>query len=412
MIKMLQKKFVITAMIAVSALIFLLLGAVNVINIVIVQGEVDRTLSMIVENGGNPGNAFPVQDAAPPGFMDAPKSDYDTLMSSNYFIVRLNRDGQSVFVDVSRTSAVTEEEAEAIAEELYSSGKDSGKTGKFRYLVQADRVGNGTTAVFLDTSEERYSYLRVLLLSVSIGLICWGLMLMLVILLSRKAIRPIAENFEKQKQFVTNAGHEIKTPLAIIQSNIEAMELYNGENKWSKNIKTQTIRLSGLMNQLLMLSRMDENAEKVRCSDFCVSQILTDVLQDFLQPAEEKGVVLHTDIQQDVILHADQSQIEQLCSILLDNAVKYTDDGGQIWIRLTREGKRMKMQFQNTCESLPDAAPDKLFERFYRADTARTQKSGGYGIGLSIAHTIVEANKGKIQAKYTDPDCITFLVSL
>lgn len=411
MIKMLQKKFVVTAMIAVSALIFLLLGAVNAVNIVIVQGEVDRTLSMIMENGGNPGNTLPGQNTAPPGLMDAPKSDYDTLMSSNYFIVRLNRDGQSVFVDVSRTSAVTEEEAEAVAEKLYGSGKDSGKTGKFRYLIQADRVGNGTTAVFLDTSDESYSYLRVLLLSASIGLVCWGLMLLFVILLSKKAIRPIAENFEKQKQFVTNAGHEIKTPLAIIQSNTEAMELYNGENKWSKNIKTQTMRLSGLMNQLLMLARMDETAGKARMVDFCVSQTLEDVLQGFLQPAEEKGIVLHTDIQPDIILHADQSQIEQLCSILLDNAVKYADDGGQVWVCLTRDGKRVQMRFQNTCKSLPDDSPDKLFERFYRADTARTQKSGGYGIGLSIARTIVEANKGKIQAKYTNPNHITFLVN-
>lgn len=157
-------------------------------------------------------------------------------------------------------------------------------------------------------------------------------MLLFVVLLSKRAIKPIAENIEKQKQFITNAGHEIKTPIAIIQSNTEAMELYNGENKWSKNIKAQTVRLGGLMNDLLFLARMDENAGKVNVVEFRADSLLEKTLGGFIQSIENKSAELQTEIKPDVTLNADPTQIEQLFSILLDNAVKYVDNGGKLRI--------------------------------------------------------------------------------
>lgn len=411
MIRTLQKKFVVTAMTAITFLILLLLGAINIANIVIVGNEIERTLQVVSENEGGAGNQMPKPDAAPPGpFSNAPKNDYDTFMSSNFFVVRFDQSGSVVYVDISRTSAVTEEEAKELASQIYAGGKESGKTGKFRFLMRDTHVGNGKSIVFLDTSEESFSYLRVLLLSGAIGLACWALMLLLVILLSRKAIRPIAENIEKQKQFVTNAGHEIKTPLAIIQSNTEAMELYQGENKWSKNIKEQTIRLNGLMKNLLTLARMDEGAARGPAADFSLSAMLAAAMQSFLQPMETKNITLQTDIQPEIHLHADQNQIEQLISILLDNAVKYTNANGQIGIHLQKNEKQIILRIQNTCESLPDAPPEKLFDRFYRADGARTQKNGGYGIGLSVARAIAAANNGTLNAAYLPPNRICFTI--
>ena len=272
------------------------------------------------------------------------------------------------------------------------------------------RMVSGKAIVFLDTSNDIVSYIRVLLLSAAIGIVCWGLMLVFVILLSKRAIRPIAENIEKQKQFVTNAGHEIKTPLAIIQSNTEAMELYNGENKWSRNIKEQTVRLSGLMKNLLMLARTDEGAAQAVSSELPLSDLLSDMTKGFVPLMDEKHIKLHTDIQPDVILRADKGQTEQLVSILLDNAVKYTNDSGKISIELQKSEKRIKLTVRNTCENLPNVTPDKLFDRFYRADAARTQKSGGYGIGLSVAQSITAANKGSISAEYIGDDIICFTV--
>lgn len=405
MIKTLQKKFIITAMTAITVLLVILLGAINVINIVSVGRETAQTLRVISESEGDFGKIKPPADERKPeppqGNMNGRKNEYDTFMSSNFFVVRFNSDGEVTKTDVSRTSTISESEAQGLAKEIVDSAKTDGKTGKYRFKITTSSDG-GTVAVFLDTSNEMLSYLRVLALSATIGLVCWGLMLLFVVLLSKKAIKPIAENIEKQKQFITNAGHEIKTPIAIIQSNTEAMELYNGENKWSKNIKAQTARLGGLMNDLLFLARMDENAGKVNAVEFRADSLLEKTLGGFIQSIENKNVELQTEIKPDIMLNADPTQIEQLFSILLDNAVKYVDDGGKISVSLCESERHVKIEFFNTCAELPDTEPDKLFDRFYRGDKARTQKNGGYGIGLSVARSIAEANRGAINAEFAD----------
>ncbi len=465
MIQTLQKKFIVTSMTAITVLLLLLLGAINVVNIMMVGNEMDATLKIISDNEGDERNLSPrlggaakpelgeVQGTEPqsgeasgvepqPGevpetkpqperipnvgfsdfFVNLPKNEYDIFLSSNFFVVRFDGKGQIVYVDVSRTSAVSEAEAKTFASDAYEENHESGKVGKYRYRMTGTRNTDGKTIVFLDASNEIVSYIRVLLLSGCIGIVCWGAMLLFVAALSKRAIRPIAENMERQKQFVTNAGHEIKTPLAIIQSNTEAMELYNGENKWSRNIKEQTARLSDLMQNLLMLSRMDEADVQVDASRFSVSGLLEELLEGFLPAMELKGICLRKEITAGIFLYADKKHVEQLISILLDNAVKYTLSDAErpsapqghvlrdalgyalpdarIWICLQETEKRVRLRVQNTCESLPQVPPEKLFDRFYRADEARTQKSGGYGIGLSVAKSLVKANGGKIYAEY------------
>ena len=348
MIRALQRRFVITAMIAITVLLLFLLGGINAANIVITGNEIDRTLHVISRSGGSAENLVP--DSPPPRPGDTgPKNDYDVVMSSNFFVVSFDAQGSVIYTDVSRTSTVSEAEATQMALQAYEGGTDSGKTGRFRYLIGDSPGGMGKTAVFLDTSEERFSSLRVLLLSGAAGLVCWGLMLALVILLSRRAIRPIAENMEKQKQFVTNAGHEIKTPLALIQSNTEALELYTGETKWSRNIKEQTVRLNGLMKNLLALARMDEGAGPVKASDFCLSDALDEAVGRFAQPMETRHLSLKAEILPDISLHADPLQTEQLLSLLLDNAVKYANEGGSIQVSLTKTEKHVVLKIQNTC---------------------------------------------------------------
>lgn len=411
MIQVLQKKFVTTAMIAITVLILLLLGAINIANIVSVRNETDRTLHMIAGKNGKMDEAHPVPDSAAPGFwMKPPKNDYDTFLSSNFFLVQFDGNGEVIGSDISRTSSVTKEEAEKLAVKAYFNGRANGKEGRFRYLLQDARIGSGKLAVFLDTSGEQFSYLRVMLLSGAVGLACWGMMLIFVVSLSKKAIRPIAESMERQKQFVTNAGHEIKTPLAIIQSNTEAMELYQGENKWSRNIKAQAVRLDGLMKNLLLLARMEEGGAKGSFVDFSYSELLFGIVQEFSQLIETKKIDLELSIQPELNLYADRSHMEQMASVLMDNAVKYTNKGGKIGVCLEKNGKQIVLKIQNTCGQLPDVPAEKLFDRFYRADSARTQKNGGYGIGLSVARSIAEANNGTITAEYIGEDRICFMV--
>lgn len=415
MIGTLKRKFVMTAMLAITVLLLSLLGVLNLANLVAVEKDIDRTLSMISEYEGSPNNIpmdFEAHQDRPASEapMKSPENKYDTFMASTFFVVLFDGKGDIVYVDTSRTSSVTEDAAKELAKEVLLKDDFSGKNGKYRYMVRTTVAENGTSVVFLDISAEMHSFFRIMFLSGVIGLVCWGLMLVFVILLSNRAIRPIAENIEKQRQFVTNAGHEIRTPLAIIQSNTEAMELYIGENKWSKNIKEQTVRLGGLMKNLLLLARMDEGGAEANVSDFLLSDLLAGMIQGVVQPMEMKAINLRTGIRPDVFLRADKEQIEQLISILSENALKYANKGGDISVCLRKEERQILLQFQNTCEALPSVPSDRLFDRFYRADEARSQKNGGYGIGLSVAKSIVAGNKGSIAAEYAQPNSICFTI--
>lgn len=236
-------------------------------------------------------------------------------------------------------------------------------------------------------------------------------MLLLVVVLSKRTIRPIAINFEKQKQFVTNAGHEIKTPLSIILSNTEALELYQGESKWSQNIRTQTIRLNGLMQQLLLLAKMDETDNlQMTKQELSISQLLLQTIDSFYAPAQLRNIQIHTEIQPDIKLMGNAEYLSQLFSVLLDNAIKYTNTEGTIFISLSQNENGVCLQQSNTCETLEEMDTSRLFDRFYRADCARTQKSGGYGIGLSIAYAIVQAHHGTIHAQIKEPNQIVFTI--
>lgn len=414
MIKTLQKKFVFASMTAISILILILLGTINMINISMVRDEMVKTLTMISEAKGDFEyiQTSSTNTTPPPDFRGEPKDAKDKFMSSNFFVVRLNDNGQVIYTDVSRTSLVDETSAESLALEVLNTTKTTGKTGKYRYQIRSLPGENETVIVFLDTSEEMMSYIRVLFLSGGMGIFCWFLMLFIIIFLSKKAIRPIAESIEKQKQFVTNAGHEIKTPLAIILANTEAMELYNGENKWSKNIREQTVRLNGLMKNLLLLAKMDEGSAEIVKTEIPLSELLMENAQIYAEPLKLRNITLQTEIHPDIVIQGNRDQFLQLISILFDNALKYTNTNGMVYVRLEKNEKHIRLCIKNSCEKLPDTPPEKLFDRFYRDDKARTQKNGGYGIGLSVARSIAEASKGSITAEYENPDILSFTVIL
>ena len=172
-------------------------------------------------------------------------------------------------------------------------------------------------------------------------------MLLLVVLLSRKAIRPIAENIQKQRQFVTDAGHEIKVPLAIILANTDAMELHNGENKWSKNIRNQVIRLNGLMQNLLTLARADEEKKMVSCETFSLSDLMENSIAYFEEPMRMKHLEIQKNIDSNTMIYAGKQQFSNLVSILMDNAVKYSAADGVIEIRLINNSKHVELQIEN-----------------------------------------------------------------
>jgi len=499
----LQKKFIFASMLTVTILLLTLVSAINLLHFISVTGRQKRMLAILAGMEGEAGPAGGAKMGPGPagsrqnglqdfdqyrevpgpeerrtggrqGFFGSPFSMDDTL-SRRFFVVRLDEEGQVLSVDVSRIYAVTEDSAREMAGQILASGRKSGRYGGFRYLFRDDpavgenaREGSGTAStaaaasvsadaagassaegtetervlVVMDISRDMEEIFSVLGISVLIALVCWLAMLLPVHALTRRAIAPVARSIERQKQFVTNAGHELKTPLAIIQTNTDALELYRGENKWTRNIRAQTVRLSGLMQNLLTLSRMDENALVLKKTAVPLDALALEVWENFAESAGAGGI--YADLEDlsgrggrsgvrkgrdsadagepgPVQACADRDTIAQLLSILFDNAVKYTPREGRIRVEVRNEGGRALLLQSNTVaadmapeghrEDMAPLDPERLFERFYRTDEGRSRKKGGYGIGLSAARAIAEANGGTIHA-HLEKDRLVFTLSL
>lgn len=415
MIRILQKRFVRTAMLAISILLVVLLGGINVMNCAITGMETKQILSMLVETQGRyippeTGDFEPESGDAPPGGFPSP----DDMLGSRYFIVFLDTDGELLFTDTSHIYAITAEEAEELTRKISPQTGESGRTGHLAYRCEKTQDEKGSFVIFLDISSQQSNRVTVALVSLCGGTICWLLMLFLVILLSKRAIRPIAENMERQKQFVTNAGHEIKTPLAIILTNTDALELHMGENKWSRNIRAQTVRLSELMQNLLTLARLDEDRRNLPMTECSLGAMLEETLQLFDEAASAKNIDVQFKLPGEIHIRGNRDSLLQLFSILMHNAVKYSPMGGELLVCLDRVGSSARIQVKNTLPAEKEIEPERLFERFYRGDAARTrEEGGGYGIGLSAARAIAEAHKGSITAAFADKKkAIVFTVIL
>ena len=223
----------------------------------------------------------------------------------------------------------------------------------------------------------------------------------------------MSESYEKQKSFITNAGHEIKTPLTVINADIDVLEMELEENEWLDDIKKQTKRLTDLTNQLVHLSRMEEANSSMPMSDFCISDMLEEITSSFqtLARTQNKKVTLQT--QPALFLHGNEPSIQELFTILLDNSIKYSPDNTEISILLKQEGNFLKFCISNlTKDTITQEQLRQLFDRFYRTDSSRNSKTGGFGIGLSMAYAIVTAHKGKIKAESKHGDSLSILVEL
>lgn len=446
MVRTLQKKFIRASMLAVTILLLTLVGAINLLHYISVSGRQERLLDMLFFTDAKPWRVPPAQEGpsasgigrtlegAVPAFGrrdDAPAAggnsskpeqreifdrgrrfSMDEAMSLRFFAVWLDSEGRSVRSDVSRIYAVDEEEAVRLAEDAASKGRAAGCWKGFRYLSgekdPALQDGSCRLFVAMDVSGDSRELWSVLGISFLIAVLCWLLMLIPVYALSSRAIAPTVQGLERQKQFITNAGHELKTPLAIIQANAEALELFAGESKWTRNILSQTDRLGDLMQDLLTLARMDEAGMQVKMEDFDFSALVREAWEPFTVAAASRELSVEFDpgdggnsgAETGVRAHANRENTARILSILFDNAVKYTLKGGGIHIAVSSVPGGVQLLQSNTVDpaGFPENA-DRLFERFYRADNDRSRKKGGYGIGLSAAKALAEANRGQLIAR-------------
>ncbi len=424
MVKKLRRNFVISAMIAVTAVLLLIVGTINAVNYINSDNEAVALLEMLADGGGNFGSSPPGQSGGDPpvppdqerngvfgrdprgrGFF-TPETPYET----RYFSVYLTDDGTVISMNTGRIVSVSPDEALRIAQETLSGGSASGYYGSFRYLIR--REDNNNLCIFVDRSRALRSVTDFLYISLLVSLGAEAAIFVLLVIFSGFAVKPIAESYEKQKKFITDAGHELKTPLAVINSCNEVIEMEHGESKWTKGIAAQTERLSSLTKDLVALARMDENAGTLNFTEFPISETAEEILGDFSIPAGLKGVTFRTDITPGIIYKGDKSLIAKLFSIMADNSVKYTPAGGNISFSLVRKGKRIVFTSENTAEGISEGNHRELFDRFRRGDISRNDDTPGYGIGLSMAQSIVSAHGGKAEAYSRDGASLTITVRL
>lgn len=412
MIKRLRRKLIAAAMLALLLVLVITMGALNIINYRGVVAQADTTLSLLAEGGGSfPGfkwssggdNRNPPSDENEP----QPRRSYkyanesfsaELPFMSRYFSVVYDADGGLLFADTARVAAIDETAAVEMAGRVMESGRESGFLFDYRYTT-VHAPDDGTRVIFLDCTRELETYRRFLWGSCSVSAVGLGAVFVLMVLFSVRIIRPVSESYAKQRRFITDAGHELKTPLTIIDADAELLEMDLGEgNEWLRDIRRQVGRLSRLTADLIYLSRMDEERAETQMIEFPFTDVVTETAQSFAAPAMTGEKHFSLAVEPMLTLCGDEKGIRQLVSILLDNALKYSPPGGEIAMTARRAGRGILLTVSNTAEPMDSKTLSRLFDRFYRADQARS--GGGYGLGLSIARAIVTAHRGKISAAY------------
>ena len=403
MLRQMRRRMIGMAMAAFSAVILLIVILVNAFNYAEVSRRADRTIDSI--------RSFE-EDAQKHGEEDKPlrgpfagQPDREENFMTRFFVVRYKDDSAEASVYMDYIASVDEEEAVSYAEKVLQSGKEKGYLEAYRYHVYAE---NGEkTVVFLNAAREQEQIRTLLLISLLVALGSLLLVFILVYVFSGYAVRPFVQNAENQKRFITDASHELKTPLTSIAASTDIIELENGESEWTENIHAQIKRLSKLVGEMVALSRLDEAGAVLNKEKFSLTEAAWEIAETVQPQAKAAGKFLEINIQDDLEYLGDKAQIQKMMSVLLDNAVRYGDEKGRIEFSVCRERKTY-IRVWNSCHF--DSPPDlkRLFDRFYRPDSSRNTQTGGTGIGLSLAKAVAEKHGGTITARCPDKDSILF----
>ena len=412
MIYKLQRRFILICTVSILPVVVLVFGVILALNISSLNKNMDVLADQVSEGGGRfPGsfNEDFKHDKLPP--RNEPKYDVinpETPFSTRHFTVLFDRSGNIYKTFTESIYAITEEQAIAHAQAVLDADSQRGWISTYRYKVFPTELGWGV--VFVDGSMNRSAMVQSIAIAGVVLLVCAVLVLALIFLLSKRAVKPIAESYEKQKQFITDANHELKTPLTLILANLDIAESELGKNEWLDDIRSEGHRMTELVNQLVALSRMDEEEHMLNFADVALGKIVAETVSEFEPLAVSRGKTIVANINPDITYHGDEVLLRRLMGILMDNAIKYCDVGGDIVVALHRN-RHIVLTVENTYAAVGELELNRLFDRFYRADKARTFK-GGYGVGLSMAKVIVEKHKGEIVAYKKDATHIGFRITL
>lgn len=407
MLKKMRRRVILAAMAAFFAVILLIAVLVNVVNFYVITNRADETIESVLNFEMRAPK--PDREGPPPEpFRGLP--DVESNYMTRFFVVSFDADGNVLSTSTDNIASIDEDDAVLYAQHALSRRSDRGYMKEYRFLTKTE--DGVTTVIFLNVSRD-LQYMRSLRnLTIIVACVSLVVVFLLVALLSGRAIKPIARNIERQKQFITDASHELKTPLTSISTSLDVLTMEHGEDEWTDNIRRQTGRMSKLVGELVTLSRLDEEIPLPNKEHFSLSSAAWEIADVYAPQAKAHEKSFDVDIQDDVSVFGDKAAVQQMLSVLLDNAVRYSDPRGEI--RFTVQKKRGKAQIEvfNTCQM--DTPPDvkRLFDRFYRPDGSRSTASGGTGVGLAIAKAVAESHGGTIAAGCPSGKTMTITVTL
>ena len=407
MFKQLQKSFVKSAMLSFTAVLLVVLVAVNVVNYRQTVNQVDRLGTMLVNNDGTfpdaPEGGMGPKEHPEHGMPKGMEFRKDDQMATRYAVVRVaNNAVQSV--DRTHLVSLDEEALKELGLRIAQGTSTKGWEGSLRYQVA--KTDAGTMVVLVDANKETQQVSRLMMVTGAVFVLCLAVVYVLVRLVSKRAIRPFVENVERQQQFIANASHEIKTPLAVLSANTDLLAMMGTEAKFVDSNKRQIKRLNSLVEQMLILSRYDEGEAAAKKEEVDLVAVTKAIVEEILPVLNEKGLQVEFTGEAQTIITTNKSAMTELIRILLDNAMKYTVGEPVI----TVEAKRNQLSIGNETEPMTKEQVSQIFDRFYRVDSSRNRTTGGSGLGLSIAQKIAETNDVQLTAELPSETQIRFVI--
>ena len=442
-IKRIQNRFIMTSTLTLFCVMLIMGGFIYLFGTITIRNEAQQIMRYIVENDGDLPKPDTIQDneeeshdsdsdeedTDDPSFTETMEwslqsifgvGDFfgetpDSYYTTRYFAVLFDESETVSLIKTSHIAYIEAEQAEEYARIALDRPFHFGNFGRYYYYC-ADRESGGTIVVYLDRTEQLSLMRRVLISVLSILGLGTFLSFFIMRLLSKGFVRTEMENVEKQKQFITNASHELKTPLAVIKANTEMQEMMDGESEWSQSTLRQVDRMTGLIGNLVQIARAQEMTDgELAPTD--IAAAVSETADSFAPVAASDGKKLEKEIPDSLVIKSSDSSMRQLTSLLVDNAIKYCDDGGTIKVELTRSRRGAVLTVSNDYAEGANVDYTRFFERFYRQDEAHTISAGtvtgssegssgertgksGYGIGLSIAESLVKSMKGSIDVSW------------
>ena len=410
MIKSTRQKFMSITIAAISLVLILILGMLNIGVFRGIYFSAKENIEIIRERRG-----FVFNNEMPEIFPGEPSDNLNDVIKSvskvSYMYVRISNNGNGTpLITTNMNDSYSADTIYYIAKTFADTGHNTGLFGNM--LFDVERSDLYTTVIIIDISKDIGMMKNLLISSLIIILLSIVFVSVFTYFLSKWAIRPVQTAFENQQRFISDASHELKTPLTVISANADVLESEIGENKWLSNIKTQSVIMNELVHDLLNLAKLDETRDDMMVSEFDLSSVVLSKALEFECTAFEQGKTFEQNIADSITYKGNEDSIKHLVTILIDNAIRHSDDKGIIRVSLATIENRPIFQVFNTGNGIKNSEKDKIFNRFYRSDESRSRVTGGYGLGLAIAKSITDAHNGTISVDGEENKWVSFTVIL